>query len=124
MGAADSFGWEQQDHSLSLAAQNVVEHPSLAEAYWVVKKGLAHHATLAAGALPAVGKKPAHLSIPNDLYPVRSFCSQLAVLSWINALWDYYSMRFIPFSARDDPIPHPCRLNADHCLRHATEPAS
>lgn len=75
------FGWERQDHFLSLAAQKVVEHPSLAVAHWVVKRGLAHQATLAAGTLPVVGKKPAHLSIPNDLYPVRSFCSQFAVLS-------------------------------------------
>ena len=92
---------------MSLAGQKVVEHPSLAEAHWVVKRGLARQATLAAGALPAVEKKMTHLSIPTDLYPVRSFCSQFAVLSWMNALWDYYSMRFIHFMRAMTPLPTP-----------------
>lgn len=80
---------------MSLAAQKVVEHPSLAEAYWEVKKGPARHATLAVEALPAVGKTPAHRSTPNALYPVRSFCSQFAVLSPKKNLCHHYNMRHI-----------------------------
>ena len=80
---------------MSLAAQQVVEHPSVVETYWEVKKGLTYHATLAAEALPAAEQKLAHLAIPNDPYPVRSLCSQFAVLSLKKNLCDHYNMRQI-----------------------------
>lgn len=69
-----------------------------------MKWGLAHHATLAAEALTAVEEKLAHRSIPNDLYPVRSLCSQFAVLSLKKNLCNHYNMRHIQRCFAMEPV--------------------
>ena len=71
-----------------------------------MKRGLGHPAILAAGALLAVEEEKARLSIPNDLFLVRSLYSQFAVLSQMNGLCDHYNMRHIQRCfASDDPAP-------------------